>query len=221
MFERLEAMPPAARRVVFAVLAVLLVGAAVLALRGGSDTPDTGSPAAPGAGTGNQPAPAGTGVAAAPATTTPAPNPSDVLTLPVDQQEITRLAAKARQFAMRYTSYRYDQDNNTWSKSLTDMLSKTNLVDVDSLLPTGEAAAQLKTEKWVVTSKATQVKIDFIMDGSVQFVVAVEKTITNTSGTSTEHGDYNVTLFDDGATGWGVSEFQAVDSDDHDHAGGE
>lgn len=204
-----------ARKLIFVVVAILLVGLGGINLAGGGETDDSDGPeetvrTLPPI----QPAPA-------PADDTPDPvqpedlpsqipdtDDSDIVLdyqLPLEDGDIVDAAEAAASFIENYVSYSYQQNNQTWVSSLELQLSRQPQVDMESIIPNSIAAAELNRTQTVTEGSAQSVSVLLLSESTVVLDVDVKKTTTDTSGETESVSSYTVSMVDE-AGRWKVQD---------------
>jgi hypothetical protein len=204
-------LTPSQRRLVFAVIVLVLVGLGIYLLngRGSGGTPA----AAPATSAGTAAPSAGTSSASVPPSVVPTPSPVSTVGgaeiyqwLPFTPADLTAAAQATTSFAADYVTWSYKENAAAYGATMRGLVTATELTSIEAGYETPGVASARAADKQVSTGSGTINSISSFSatPTSITFLVTINQQVTSTQPTPTQGNQYTVTVVSSGG-GWQVS----------------
>jgi hypothetical protein len=207
-------LTPGQRRLVFAVVVIVLVGLCAYLIRAHDSS---GSSAAPSATPSSTPTGAATSAApGVPPSSVPAATPASTVGgaeiyqwLPFTATDLAQAASTATTFATDYVTWSYAESTTAYAGKLQGLVTSQELALVEQGYETPGVSGPRAADKQVSTGSGTIESISSFGAGpkSIVFVVSINQQVTSTQPTQTQANQYSVTVQTNGGT-WQVSDVE-------------
>jgi hypothetical protein len=204
-------LSPSQRRLVFAVIVLVLVGLGIYLLNGRGSGGEKGANPATSAGTA---APsAGTSSASVPPSVVPTPSPVSTVGgaeiyqwLPFTPADLTAAAQATTSFAAAYVTWSYKENAAAYGATMRGLVTATELTSIEEGYETPGVASARAADKQVSTGSGTINSISSFSatPTSITFLVTINQQVTSTQPTPSQGNQYTVTVVSSGG-GWQVS----------------
>jgi hypothetical protein len=205
-------LTPGRQRLVFVVVAVVLVGLCIFLIRSrhSGGTPSASGSTSPAASS------AGTQASGVPPTLVPAPTPASTVGgaeiyqwLPFSAADLSAAAQTTLTFAKDYSTWSYTESANDYAATMSGLVTAQQLALIKSGYSTAGTQGLRTTDKQVSTGSGTINSIRSFGTGptSITFVVTITQRVTGTQPTPAQSSQWAITVATSGGA-WQVNNFQ-------------
>ena len=205
-------LTPGQRRLVFAVVVIVLVGLCVYLVRSHDSA---GSSAAPSATASTPTGAASSAAPGVPPSSVPAATPAATAGgteiyqwLPFTAAQLAQAASTATTFAADYVTWSYAESTAAYTGKLQSLVTSPELALVEQGYETPGVSGLRAADKQVSTGSGTIDSISSFGSGpSIVFTVTINQQVTSTQPTQTQANKYSVTVQANGGA-WQVSDVE-------------
>ncbi|TVZ07131.1 hypothetical protein EAS64_07425 [Trebonia kvetii] len=202
------------QRLLFFVVVLALAGLGFYLLDGRGSGGSPGAASSPSATASSAPSATGTASAGVPPATVPAATPVSTAGgaeiyqwLPFTPDDLSAAAKTTLEFATAYTTWSYTEDTTAYAAKLNGLVTSDELPVLESAYATQGVAAQRTGQKQVSKGSGTIDSIRSFAAGTITFLVTLNQQVTSTQPTSTQSGQWAVTVLSS-AGGWQVNDIE-------------